>query len=365
MVADIPIEEVSAKRAQMDELLRQFQDGLQDHRVALARQHSEVPTRLHHYTTPQGLLGIVSDCSIWASDVRFMNDSSEFSYAAHLIDEVMAEVIAEVSSDVLRALLPTRPGVANAFEYGDQPFIACFCEEGDLLSQWRGYSAGDSGFSLGLDLHHWALSPGLPPRTYLRKVVYDRDAQRSSVREVVKAWLATAESLLDSGRAQPQDVFPYPAIWALQEALAEHHLCFKDPAFAEEREWRLIRLVNVREEIRLLDDKRNALMLAATHERMRQLGVDMPEHQLVPGPEHAEGIDIQFRPSALGLVPYVELGVRDTAGVFTGRLPLWEVVQGPTRHPEVSLASLSMYLDSEGYGFHTKVSSTGIPLRAR
>jgi len=129
-------------------------------------------------------------------------------------------------------------------------------------------------------------------------------------------WVTTAESLLDEKKGRrPEDLFPYPAIWALQESLAEHHLCFKHPTFAEEREWRLIKLVDVREELRLLEDRRTEDMLRATRERMRELGVEMPDTRTAWRQADAEGIEIRFRAAPLGLVPYVELPLLDRAGV--------------------------------------------------
>ena len=104
-------------------------------------------------------------------------------------------------------------------------------------------------------------------------------------------------------------------------------------------------------------------MMRATRERMRELGVELPDTGTAWGEANAEGIDIQFRRSPVGLVPYVELPLADTAGVFTGRLPLWQVLQGPTSNPELSLESLRMYLESRGYGFHTEVRPSLIPLR--
>ncbi|HEV7494344.1 hypothetical protein [Baekduia sp.] len=112
---------------------------------------------LYHYTTLDGLTGITDTSSIWASDARYMNDASEMSYAAELIETVIAEVLAEVDDQPLRSALPTRPGFGNAFNYavpfGPRPFVACFCEAEDLLSQWRGYGGDDSGISLGIDVH--------------------------------------------------------------------------------------------------------------------------------------------------------------------------------------------------------------------
>ena len=40
---------------------------------------------LYHYTTFTGLLGIVRSRSLWASDVRYMNDSAELRHTADLI----------------------------------------------------------------------------------------------------------------------------------------------------------------------------------------------------------------------------------------------------------------------------------------
>jgi hypothetical protein len=125
----------------------------------------------------------------------------------------------------------------------------------------------------------------------------------------------------------------------------------------------LIKLVDVREELRLVDRRRTDEMLRATRERMLELGVDTPEMSTAWGEANAEGIEIRFRGSPLGLIPYVELPLLDRAGVFTGRLPLWQVMQGPTANPELSLESLRMYLESCGYGAHTEVSPSSIPLR--
>ena len=350
------------KRKQMDELRGEFRAAQQVRAGAISIPH-EPPRRLHHYTTLNGLLGITSSHSLWASDVRYMNDASELSYAADFVSEIVTETLAKVENEILRPVLPGYPGFANAFEYGARPFVACFCEEEDLLSQWRGYRRGEAGYSLGMDLSIMA-TVGLPPNTYLRKVFYDPDEQRREVSDVVDTWLRTAASLLEGERGlRPEDLFPYPAIWALQEALAEHHLCFKHPAFAEEREWRLIKLVDVREELRLLDYKRTTEMLEATRERMGELGVEMPDMRTAWGEANAEGIDIRFRTSPVGLVPYVELPLHDRAGIFTGRLPLWQVIQGPTSNAELSLESLQMYLESRGYGFHTEVRPSHIPLR--
>lgn len=352
------------RRQQIDALIEEFASDQISQKQAWLATHGSVPRRLHHYTTITGLQGIATSTSIWASDARFLNDSSELTWAASLIDDVVREVFNEEPKGPLADALPNYEGLLNVFQYGSRPFVACFCEDGDLLSQWRGYGTGEAPASLGFDLTQLARF-GLPPRTYLRRVIYDGETQRQLVRSITETWLATVRRLL-TGASQYQidDILPYPAIWALQEALAEPHLCFKNPAFAEEREWRLIKVVDVREEFSLLNDRRTEQRIAETWARAAANGATIPpDPPTISRASTAEGIDIQFRTSNLGIVPYVELPLRDFAGVFTGLLPLWEVVQGPTTHPEVSIQSLSMFLECRGYGFHTAVRPSHIPLR--
>lgn len=235
-------------------------------------QPEPIPNRLYHYTTLSGLLGITSTGVMWASDARFMNDASELNYASELIDEVVQGVLDEVTNEDLTPVLPRRKGFANPFQYPlVQPFIACFCEQGDLLSQWMAYGKGDAPVSLGFDLSSMSTFGDLPPNTILKKVLYEESEQRERIRQVTRAWVDTAESLLNSEEdLQATDLFPYPAIWALQDALAAEHLHFKNPVFAQEEEWRLIKLVNVYGELRRLEDERRQDRMAG---RVRGCGV--------------------------------------------------------------------------------------------
>jgi hypothetical protein len=136
---DPPEQSVIDRRQQIEDLRQEFR-AAQEARSSALLAPREPPRRLYHYTTLSGLVGITSSHSLWASDVRYMNDASELTYAAELISEVLTETLSKVENEVVRAALPPpHPGFANPFEYGMRPFAACFCEDGDLLSQWRGY----------------------------------------------------------------------------------------------------------------------------------------------------------------------------------------------------------------------------------
>jgi hypothetical protein len=68
------------------------------------------------------------------------------------------------------------------------PFVARFCEDGDLLSQWRGYGNDGEGFPLGLSVP-WLL--GLENDGFrLQRVIYDR--RRAHQTELVLMFLDKA-----------------------------------------------------------------------------------------------------------------------------------------------------------------------------
>ncbi|WP_208741541.1 hypothetical protein, partial [Arthrobacter agilis] len=73
---------------------------------------------------------------------------------------------------------------------------------------------------------------------------------------------------------------------------------------------------------------------------------------------------LNFRPSKLGLIPYVAIDLTKTTGVHAGRLPLTEVVLGPSSNPNLALDSLMLYMEARGYDEDkTSIQTSGIPLR--
>jgi hypothetical protein len=114
---------------------------------------------LFHYTTAAGLLGILSSSTLWATDLRFLNDAQEALYARDLFMEMIW------GADP--ATQPGHPLHDNAKAFGETfveyrkwvvkdlnspkfpVYVTCFCESGDLLSQWRAYGT-DHGYAIGV-----------------------------------------------------------------------------------------------------------------------------------------------------------------------------------------------------------------------
>lgn len=131
------------------------------------------PALLWHYTTPEGLLGILRTGELFATGLPYLNDSTEGSY---MIDLTLAELSRRMTSPMAEAVRIPLEGFAE-----HQPLaVTCFCKHGDLLGQWRAYTGG-RGFAVGFDTRtlstYWTLTQ---KEGLLANVQYDSARTRES-----------------------------------------------------------------------------------------------------------------------------------------------------------------------------------------
>jgi hypothetical protein len=116
-----------------------------------------IPSTLWHYTSCAGLHGIITSKCIWATEYRFLNDRQEFLHAKELAYK-LADEEPEYAGQHFPAREYVRKAIDIAFSTGYlhedrlRVMVASFSEEGDQLSQWKGYADDSRGVSLGLDL---------------------------------------------------------------------------------------------------------------------------------------------------------------------------------------------------------------------
>jgi hypothetical protein len=132
---------------------------------------------VYHYTTAEGLKGIIEFRCIWATNVNFLNDISEYH---HGIDIVRGEIKEyEVKPETLLAanIEPTslahwlaksiiigniqrqmegvdyslRSFVASFFDSPAPPTETAATDAGDILEQWRAYGRDSVAVSIGFD----------------------------------------------------------------------------------------------------------------------------------------------------------------------------------------------------------------------
>lgn len=276
-------------------------------------QHLRAGVKLSHYTTLDGALGIVQGGDLWLSHLRFSNDDEEFHYGLRLVAQELDAQAAAVPGDAAR-LQRIEAVKALIEQQREQPiFICCFCEEDNLLSQWRGYADNGGGVSIEFDHQGFRQYSGEDSPlglTRLWRVFYAESQQRGIIQKALDypGWPSAAEA----------DRVRYIA-----DALAFFVPTFKNGDFRDEKERRLI---------------------------------------FSPGGANAP--KVRFRVRSGMLVPYVRM--RDMAGIPEGApaqpLPIKRLLVGPGRHRALNRESLRMALDAHGYA-HVPVDVSSTPYR--
>jgi hypothetical protein len=297
---------------------------------------------LFHYTTAEGLKGIIESNSLFASSAYFLNDSSELKYGR----ELAAKVLKEWSSAQERATNKQSAGQAvlklltnyfaspNVDTAKNTPvFVTCFCEADNLLSQWRAYGQA-GGYSIRFPTNGLAIF-GLKPESdffesRLVKIEYEELEQRKRLNAILNNVLPLFgdpefEQHIDGLQQEDAKNFFLIAILAIEDALLDELTTFKNSAFQEEQEWRLI----LRPSRRIIRVFRQT---AAT-----------------------KNAALRFRTFRGIFVPYVLLVSTEQ------KLPIRAIRSGPTLPVDRARQSIEMMLtEHEFYG--VKISGSEIPV---
>ena len=264
---------------------------------------------IYHYTNLSGLLGITDTKTLWASDIRCMNDAAELLHFATLIKQAIRKRLRTTTAHepIMKAFMRWfDERLAN----GALLFACSFHEDGNLLSQWRGYSSVGQGVSIGFDALR-IQRVASDQQFFLGRCIYDSQHQEALIEMILEAILAHAiHSKEDDGA--------YRALFATFERnLFRMAALFKHPSFQEEKEWRIMSDV-----------------FGESHHKQ-----------------------IEFRVGRTMLVPYTALHL-DAIGFE-------HIFVGPTPNSETSLNTLNMYLNEKEMQPKQAISYCNIPYRVQ
>src|SRR5690606_15447068 len=99
---------------------------------------------IYHYTSVDGLLGIFDKNCLWATDVRFLNDTSETKIFWNLIDASLSHINDEY-------IIEKSNSIINSIKNNWLFYTVSFCRTPDLLTQWRTYCPNEGGVCIGFD----------------------------------------------------------------------------------------------------------------------------------------------------------------------------------------------------------------------
>lgn len=234
-----------------------------------------IPEFLWHYTSYKAFQSIVESKKIFATDLRYLNDSQEFVHARELARKLAEEVVESSDSGVAVGEM-FKNAVNLAFNTGPlhadrlQVMVASFSQARDQLSQWRGYSGASSGVSISFDLSTFRPPLGTETAVVFAPCVYELPQKRalleralSHVARVVVEYTKDFQEamqrdpqllskLKDPTELGPPHVEGLALNARLKLAVAKVNLdlvricpLLKDSSFSEEREWRLVLPISV------------------------------------------------------------------------------------------------------------------------
>ena len=261
------------------------------------------PETIYHYTTQKGILGIIPDRCMWATQAHFLNDKNEVFLTFKLLERELRRMVAESRSPEHRSLLnEIRHNLSNV----DQTHICTvsFCESGDLLSQWRGYAAQGKGYALGFDLPK--LSDIAKQQNFVVwPCVYNPTLQLELVKYLIDCWIEKfSEKMLNHEKMLEE----------INVSICKLAPIIKDESFIEEQEWRLV--------------------------------------------SSATGFEknMAFREGEFSLIPYLNLRDNDSKDCFK------KIVVGPSPHTDLAINSLKMFLKQNKLS-NVEVVTSRIPFR--
>lgn len=227
---------------------------------AIESLKNPIPSILYHYTTQKGLLEIVDTKTIWATDIFYLNDSLEYEYAAKLIQDVIDEYLVNsqsppartVDTSLARKVTPeklqqlmlesTKKGISSLTRF--RIYVCSFTEEGDQLSQWRGYCPNGNGFSLGFETSH-LVDQMIKYSFGLSQCVYDKNEQVIIVKKIIDKSISALKSIVGDSNYIEEDAIIGTLDKILPQIIGKLFIALtklKHETFYEEKEWRFVAL---------------------------------------------------------------------------------------------------------------------------
>ena len=252
---------------------------------------------LYHYTTTAGLKGILGSKSIWATHYRYLNDTKEINYGIEKVLDLLFQEVGnyggryqgamngsclfrniinpKISDDQFSRFMNWSANACGdadqidyivnftkysilknlhcfaASEWKEDFFIASFCNDGDLLNQWRGYAGRGGGYAIQFSQANQSNLSNVtrannPFKLY--KVLYRSDEQSADLTNYINETLnliPSKEYRSNFARSKEHDISEMIEVKnrtfkSMSERIGNVVLGWKDRAFSSEGESRLV-----------------------------------------------------------------------------------------------------------------------------
>lgn len=223
---------------------------------------TELPDYLYHYTSPDAAIGILTHEELWASNISFMNDSSELFYTRKLAKSLIEKRIEteKYHDDTISFLTNLSKLMDSGALIGS--CVISFTSLDDSLSQWRAYCPKSGGYAIGFPtalltdiIAQQAATnqetsidstPTRPKKGFkLIQCIYDLQQHEKIINQVIDDCIEEYSHFIGSRAGihtgyQRAPETPHNFAVDCYNYIQEVALGLKHEGFKEENEWRLV-----------------------------------------------------------------------------------------------------------------------------
>ena len=254
---------------------------------------------IYHYCDSNAFFAICTNRKLWMNDLHSMDDFMELHWGYSIWEQSANTRIEKYGKEFLDDI----DEVIHFSGFQSLLLANCFSTDKDVLSQWRAYADDGKGYVIGFNAKELL---GLPIRAL--QVLYDKEQQ-------IKEATATIDALYQLKQEDSNEFKTFCNVFGYDLS------AFKNPAFIEEKEIRLIHL---------LDFKKSNDFMKLVDKGGIYFGEDR------------KGEEIKFKIKQDIPTPYIELDFSNNNKIN----PIKEVVIGPKN--EVMKTAIRIFLETIG-----------------
>lgn len=254
---------------------------------------------IYHYCDSNAFFAICTNRKLWMNDLHSMDDFMELHWGYSIWEQSANTRIEKYGKEFLDEI----DEVIHFSGFQSLLLANCFSTDKDVLSQWRAYADDGKGYVIGFNAKELL---GLPIRAL--QVLYDKEQQ-------IKEATATIDALYQLKQEDSNEFKTFCNVFGYDLS------AFKNPAFIEEKEIRLIHL---------LDFKKSNDFMKLVDKGGIYFGEDR------------KGEEIKFKIKQDIPTPYIELDFSNNNKIN----PIKEVVIGPKN--EVMKTAIRIFLETIG-----------------
>lgn len=204
------------------------------------QKYEQMPKIVYHYCSLETFISIIKNSTIRLSHVTKSNDVEELKYIIPFLKIALKKSIKYYNEleEFEYSLDPEMADrVVDAYFNDDsrEVYVCCFSETTELVDQWARYADQSKGVAIGFSTDNLVKLQTLNTNYAFGKIIYDAKYVITELCDIIDEEYQNKKTINALNITTYENV-----INNIVKTILEYSSLYKNPAFKQEREWRLI-----------------------------------------------------------------------------------------------------------------------------